>query len=147
MPLNNLVKLEMLPSNNLAKLEMFLDIFNSWKLLECYFFLFNVCLIVMLDCFKKKKKVMPDSLYNSSLPFLVELHNKKVLVQHVETISSSEVTLDIVQSFVVSIPSRWHCTILSPYNIQVLSCVYFWIKKSSQANSLSIYNILFQSSQ
>jgi disulfide oxidoreductase YuzD len=30
----------------------------------------------------------------------VELHNKKVLVQHVETISSSEVTLDIVQSFV-----------------------------------------------
>ncbi|CAJ2669645.1 unnamed protein product [Trifolium pratense] len=30
----------------------------------------------------------------------VEFHNKKVLVQHVETISSSEVTLDIVQSFV-----------------------------------------------
>ncbi|CAL5191626.1 unnamed protein product [Lathyrus oleraceus] len=29
-----------------------------------------------------------------------EIHNKKVLVQHVETISSSEVTLDIVQSFV-----------------------------------------------
>ncbi|XP_058756291.1 RNA-directed DNA methylation 4-like [Vicia villosa] len=31
---------------------------------------------------------------------LGEIHNKKVLVQHVETISSSEVTLDIVQSFV-----------------------------------------------
>ncbi|KAK7339585.1 hypothetical protein VNO77_20262 [Canavalia gladiata] len=30
----------------------------------------------------------------------VELHNKKVFVQHVETISSSEVTFDIVQSFV-----------------------------------------------
>ncbi|AET03129.1 putative transcription factor Iwr1 [Medicago truncatula] len=30
----------------------------------------------------------------------VEIHNKKVLVQHVETISSSDVTLDIVQSFV-----------------------------------------------
>ncbi|XP_020240054.1 RNA-directed DNA methylation 4 isoform X1 [Cajanus cajan] len=30
----------------------------------------------------------------------VEFHNKKVFVQHVETISSSEVTLDIVQSFV-----------------------------------------------
>ncbi|XP_004514009.1 RNA-directed DNA methylation 4 isoform X1 [Cicer arietinum] len=30
----------------------------------------------------------------------VELHNKKVLVQHVETLSSAEVTLDLVQSFV-----------------------------------------------
>ncbi|CAI8612252.1 unnamed protein product [Vicia faba] len=30
----------------------------------------------------------------------VEIHNKKLLVQHVETITSSEVTLDIVQSFV-----------------------------------------------
>ncbi|CAJ1782471.1 unnamed protein product [Sphenostylis stenocarpa] len=30
----------------------------------------------------------------------VEFHNKKVFVQHVETISSSEVTFDIVQSFV-----------------------------------------------
>ncbi|XP_027347338.1 RNA-directed DNA methylation 4 [Abrus precatorius] len=30
----------------------------------------------------------------------VELHNKKVFVQHVETISSSEVTFDIIQSFV-----------------------------------------------
>ncbi|KAK7319905.1 hypothetical protein RJT34_04633 [Clitoria ternatea] len=30
----------------------------------------------------------------------VEFHNKKVFVQHVETISSSEVTLDILQSFV-----------------------------------------------
>ncbi|KAL5153009.1 RNA-directed DNA methylation 4 [Glycine soja] len=32
--------------------------------------------------------------------FRVEFYNKKVFVQHVETISSSEVTFDIVQSFV-----------------------------------------------
>ena len=36
----------------------------------------------------------------------MKFHKKKVLVQHVKTISSSEVTLDIVRSFLVSITVR-----------------------------------------
>lgn len=43
------------------------------------------------------------SLYSVNFWFLVEeLKAKKVLVQHVETVTTSETSIDIVQSFVVS---------------------------------------------
>lgn len=36
------------------------------------------------------------------LTFLEELKTKKVFVKHVETVTSSEVTFEVLQSFVVS---------------------------------------------